>query len=246
MFAVADGTAQVPLIGVGGVGTGQDAYDKIRAGASLIQVSDERTRNSSRRYARLSICNARPFVRITVSRKPACPESTASRGETVGGYELCEAAGYAVILYGLCESVSSIWSKDVGHWWVMRCIRFTFIIDFKGLALSLCSVGTRIVLGSSWLCHSRRWTLPTCSCVDFQIVWPAPNHTSQPFCRADILDVDVQRARCCAGHQGRARISHQGGRFFICSRCGWCRSQEKEKLQKMKSLLLLLHRAICG
>lgn len=29
---------QVPLIGVGGVGTGQQAYDKIRAGASLVQV----------------------------------------------------------------------------------------------------------------------------------------------------------------------------------------------------------------
>ncbi|CAN0193944.1 unnamed protein product, partial [Laminaria digitata] len=28
----------VPLIGVGGVGTGQDAYEKIRAGASLVQV----------------------------------------------------------------------------------------------------------------------------------------------------------------------------------------------------------------
>ncbi|CAN0194682.1 unnamed protein product, partial [Hapterophycus canaliculatus] len=28
----------VPLIGVGGVGTGQEAYDKIRAGASLVQV----------------------------------------------------------------------------------------------------------------------------------------------------------------------------------------------------------------
>ncbi|CAN0426130.1 unnamed protein product, partial [Scytosiphon promiscuus] len=31
-------TNQVPLIGVGGVGTGQEAYDKIRAGASLVQV----------------------------------------------------------------------------------------------------------------------------------------------------------------------------------------------------------------
>ncbi|CAN0418532.1 unnamed protein product [Ectocarpus sp. 12 AP-2014] len=29
---------KVPLIGVGGVGTGQEAYDKIRAGASLVQV----------------------------------------------------------------------------------------------------------------------------------------------------------------------------------------------------------------
>ena len=29
---------QVPLIGVGGVGTGKDAYEKIRAGASLVQV----------------------------------------------------------------------------------------------------------------------------------------------------------------------------------------------------------------
>jgi len=29
---------QVPIIGVGGISTGQDAYDKIRAGASLVQV----------------------------------------------------------------------------------------------------------------------------------------------------------------------------------------------------------------
>ena len=29
---------QIPIIGVGGVGSGQDAYDKISAGASLVQV----------------------------------------------------------------------------------------------------------------------------------------------------------------------------------------------------------------
>lgn len=29
---------QVPIIGVGGIGNGQDAYDKLRAGASLVQV----------------------------------------------------------------------------------------------------------------------------------------------------------------------------------------------------------------
>lgn len=29
---------KVPIIGVGGVATGQDAYDKIRAGASLVQM----------------------------------------------------------------------------------------------------------------------------------------------------------------------------------------------------------------
>ena len=29
---------EVPIIGVGGVGSGQDAYDKIRSGASLIQL----------------------------------------------------------------------------------------------------------------------------------------------------------------------------------------------------------------
>ena len=29
---------QIPLIGVGGVFNGRDAYDKIRAGASLVQV----------------------------------------------------------------------------------------------------------------------------------------------------------------------------------------------------------------
>lgn len=36
MYRLTDG--KVPLIGVGGVGTGQDAYEKIRAGASLVQV----------------------------------------------------------------------------------------------------------------------------------------------------------------------------------------------------------------
>jgi dihydroorotate dehydrogenase len=29
---------RVPIIGVGGVGSGQDAYDKILAGASIVQV----------------------------------------------------------------------------------------------------------------------------------------------------------------------------------------------------------------
>jgi len=32
------GHGKVPIIGVGGVGSGQDAYDKIKAGASLVQV----------------------------------------------------------------------------------------------------------------------------------------------------------------------------------------------------------------
>ena len=31
-------TGRVPIIGVGGVASGQDAYDKITAGASLVQV----------------------------------------------------------------------------------------------------------------------------------------------------------------------------------------------------------------
>lgn len=30
---------KVPIIGVGGIANGQDAYDKIRAGATLVQVS---------------------------------------------------------------------------------------------------------------------------------------------------------------------------------------------------------------
>ena len=29
---------QVPIVGVGGVGTGEDAYEKIRAGASLVEM----------------------------------------------------------------------------------------------------------------------------------------------------------------------------------------------------------------
>ena len=29
---------KVPIIGVGGISTGQDAYDKIKAGASLVQL----------------------------------------------------------------------------------------------------------------------------------------------------------------------------------------------------------------
>jgi len=29
---------EVPIIGVGGVSSGQDAYDKIRSGASLVQL----------------------------------------------------------------------------------------------------------------------------------------------------------------------------------------------------------------
>jgi len=31
-------SGEVPIIGVGGVGSGQDAYDKIRSGASLVQL----------------------------------------------------------------------------------------------------------------------------------------------------------------------------------------------------------------
>ena len=29
---------QIPIIGVGGVSSGKDAYDKIKAGASLVQI----------------------------------------------------------------------------------------------------------------------------------------------------------------------------------------------------------------
>lgn len=29
---------QIPIIGVGGVGSGRDAYEKVKAGASLIQL----------------------------------------------------------------------------------------------------------------------------------------------------------------------------------------------------------------
>jgi dihydroorotate dehydrogenase len=29
---------QIPLIGVGGIGSGADAYERIRAGASLVQI----------------------------------------------------------------------------------------------------------------------------------------------------------------------------------------------------------------
>ena len=38
----------MPIIGVGGVGSGQDAYDKIRAGASLVQVRTEGGREGGR------------------------------------------------------------------------------------------------------------------------------------------------------------------------------------------------------
>lgn len=31
-------TGQVPIIGVGGISCGKDAYDKVKAGASLIQL----------------------------------------------------------------------------------------------------------------------------------------------------------------------------------------------------------------
>jgi len=31
-------SGEIPIIGVGGVSSGQDAYDKIRAGASLVQL----------------------------------------------------------------------------------------------------------------------------------------------------------------------------------------------------------------
>jgi dihydroorotate dehydrogenase len=36
MFALTDG--QIPIIGVGGVGSGHDVYAKLKAGASLVQV----------------------------------------------------------------------------------------------------------------------------------------------------------------------------------------------------------------
>ena len=35
-YQIIDG--QVPLIGVGGIGSGADAYEKIRSGASLVQL----------------------------------------------------------------------------------------------------------------------------------------------------------------------------------------------------------------
>jgi dihydroorotate dehydrogenase len=36
MYKLTEG--KVPIIGVGGVGSGRDAYDKLKAGASLVQV----------------------------------------------------------------------------------------------------------------------------------------------------------------------------------------------------------------
>jgi len=36
MLAVVSG--RVPIIGVGGIESGQDAYEKIKAGASLVQI----------------------------------------------------------------------------------------------------------------------------------------------------------------------------------------------------------------
>ena len=36
LYVLTDG--DVPIIGVGGVGSGRDAYDKLRAGASLVQI----------------------------------------------------------------------------------------------------------------------------------------------------------------------------------------------------------------
>ena len=36
MYQLTDG--KVPIIGVGGIGSGRDAYDKLKAGASLVQI----------------------------------------------------------------------------------------------------------------------------------------------------------------------------------------------------------------
>ncbi|EJK72466.1 hypothetical protein THAOC_06001 [Thalassiosira oceanica] len=36
MYKLTNG--QVPIIGVGGVGSGRDAYEKLKAGASLVQI----------------------------------------------------------------------------------------------------------------------------------------------------------------------------------------------------------------
>jgi dihydroorotate dehydrogenase len=36
MYKLTNGT--IPIIGVGGVGSGRDAYEKLKAGASLVQV----------------------------------------------------------------------------------------------------------------------------------------------------------------------------------------------------------------
>lgn len=46
------GHGRVPIIGVGGVGSGQDAYDKIRAGASLVQVREYGVRWEGRSVCR--------------------------------------------------------------------------------------------------------------------------------------------------------------------------------------------------
>jgi dihydroorotate dehydrogenase len=35
---LSDGPGRIPLIGVGGISNGKDAYDKIKAGASLVQL----------------------------------------------------------------------------------------------------------------------------------------------------------------------------------------------------------------
>ena len=54
---------QVTIIGVGGVGTGQDAYDKIKAGASLVEM-----------YSRLSMEGpwSPPKIKIELRRCLIC------------------------------------------------------------------------------------------------------------------------------------------------------------------------------
>ena len=38
LFVLISFAGKLPIIGVGGISTGQDAYDKIKAGASLVQL----------------------------------------------------------------------------------------------------------------------------------------------------------------------------------------------------------------
>ena len=60
--------ARLVLVGVGGIASGADAYDKIRAGASLVQLYTALAYRRSRPGCRASSANCSPALRAMASR----------------------------------------------------------------------------------------------------------------------------------------------------------------------------------
>ena len=78
MYALTRG--KLTIVGAGGIGSGRDAYDKIRAGASAVQLYTALV-STARRSCRASRTSSPPSSRPTASRPPTPSAPTAAEEE---------------------------------------------------------------------------------------------------------------------------------------------------------------------